>query len=149
MSSESDGIRLDFTNWPVVLVMPPMRVVSDAELETCMSEFSRVIDGRKQPYAVVVDLRESSGLTPTQRQRISNSMGDTDARVLAGYPNCGGALVFSSAFLRGMLTAILWIRKPKHETRVFANPQDAILWARVCVQQFADRSGGDRSLQQA
>jgi len=131
--STGDGIRLDVAQWPVLVVIPPARLVTDAELDSFMQAFAHVVDQRKQPYAVVVDLRESSGLTPRQRQAISNSMADTDARVLAGYPNCGGALVFSSALLRGMLTAILWIKKPKHETRVFANIAEAVAWARTCV----------------
>jgi len=135
--STGDGITLDVLQWPVLVVTPPPRPVTDAELDSFMQAFAQVVDQRKQPYAVVVDLRESSGLTPRQRQAISNSMADTDARVLAGCPNCGGALVFSSAVLRGMLTAILWIKKPKHETRVFANAHEAVAWARTCVAERA------------
>ncbi len=131
-------IELDLTAWPVVVVTPPAGLVTDAELDSFMADYRRRVTGRRELYSVVIDLRVSSGLTPTQRKRLSREMEEGEQR---GYANCGGALIFSSTLMRGMLTAILWLKKPKHEMRICSTREEAVTWAREQVAIHARGPG--------
>jgi len=38
-------------------------------------------------------------------------------------------MIFDNPLLRGMLTAMFWIRKPEYPTRVYATPEEGLTWA--------------------
>lgn len=121
------AIDLDMSGWPVVVTRPHAGVLLDRELDAYLQLFRQEIRGRTGLYVSIVDLRESPVLTPTQRSMLASGMGADEA----SQKQClGAALVFSSALLRGVLTAIFWLRKPAHEVRIFGSVIDASLWAR-------------------
>lgn len=126
-------ILIDASSWPVVVVTPPAGLVTDAELDEHMLEFRELIEARKQVHAVVIDLRVSSGLTPTQRKRLAKAMEESEQ---SKYCNCAGGLIFSSTIMRGMLTAILWLKQPRHETRIFATRDEAVSWGQAQVRTY-------------
>lgn len=103
------------------------RRVSDAELEAYLEEFGSSIAARTGPYATVLDLTHSTGLTPAQRKRLTDQMNGDPHGIL---DRCAcTALVFQSALLRGMLTAIFWLRNRRDtETQVFGDPDSAVAW---------------------
>ena len=74
----------------------------------------------------MLDLRGTSGLTPRQRKLLAEAQLKRD-----GFRDCeivAGAMVMDSHLLRGMLTALFWLKKPNHEVKVFANLDSAIAW---------------------
>lgn len=112
--------------WPAALVKPPDGMVTDPELDEFLGAFRKEVGRRRAAYVTVVDLRGNSGITPTQRKRLSEYMRETEA---LGAPCRGSALVFESALLRTLLTAIFWLKQPKYPVQVFATLDDAVRWA--------------------
>jgi len=129
-------IAVDVSRPSLLIVTPPSGTVTDEALESFILQFDAHICAGRRPYAVVVDLRQSHGLSPAQRQRLTRSMQAHEGHAAAGFPNCGVALVFSSALLRGMLTAMLWMYKPRHESRVFSDLAEAEAWAQSRVSGY-------------
>jgi hypothetical protein len=126
------NIDLDLTAWPIVITRPRGGVLLDQELTDYLERFRAEIGKRNGRYVSVVDLRESPTLTPVQRRTISSGM-DTDS---ASQRHCvGAALIFESAMMRGLLTAILWLRQPKYELKVFADVETAKIWAVECLKR--------------
>jgi hypothetical protein len=120
------------------LVKPPDGPISDLELQELLETFRDEVLKRKGRYVTVVDLRGSPGITATQRKRLSGYIRETEAQ---GVPCCGTALVFDSSVLRGVLTAIFWLKQPAHPVQVFATVEEAIRWAH---QAIAGESPGSR-----
>ena len=130
-------IQLDTSSWPHLVVTPPRDEVADAQLEAFMDEYYGVIFGQPEAHVLILDLRGNTGLTPTQRRYLTDSMQKTrhDHSVAAGV-----ALVFDSAVLRGMLTAMLWVAKPRCAVEVFSGVNQARAWADVQLRT-ARRAG--------
>jgi hypothetical protein len=129
-------IDLDLSSWPIVVTRPRGGVLQDHELTDYIERFRTEIKRRTGRYVSILDLRDSPTLTPVQRRTISNGM-DEDR---ASTRQCvGAAMVFESAIMRGLLTAILWLRQPKYEVKVFGDVQAAKAWAceRLSSQQRA------------
>ena len=129
MTLESE-IDLDLTHWPVVVSTAPSGPCRDAPFERYLERFAQVVDSRKGSYVAVVDLRAGGSMTPKQRTRLAEAMG-TEER---GATCVGTALVFESALMRSMLTAVLWMSMPPYPTRVFSRPVDAIEWGMGLVR---------------
>jgi hypothetical protein len=82
---------------------------------------------------------KSSGITAVQRRALTTnfrSHEEYNRRYCAG-----SAMVFSSVVQRTMLTALFWIQRPAHPTKVLANLPDALEWAnsRVKALQRGER----------
>ena len=121
-------IEVDDRHWPAFIVRPPDAVVSDEDLDTFLRENAAYLRMRNERFAYVLDLKNSAGLTPTQRQRMTQAFDETE-KSMPGLCQ-GTALVFTSNLLKGLLTAILWVRKPRYETKVFTDVDEAVAWAR-------------------
>ena len=117
----------DKSKWPIIKVTPPTNV-SDEDIINALEEFVDYITNQKkgERYGVVLDLRNTKGITVRQRKMITDNMdGMKDyARLYCA----GSAMVFDSPLLRGMLTAIFWITKPPYPTQVFKTLEDADAW---------------------
>lgn len=117
------GIYTDLKRWPAVLVRPP-ETVSDDDLREYLRCFDHDVIGMGEPYGIVLDLRTTKSITPSQRQILTDSMAShSDADMCRGT-----AMVFESRLLRGILTAIFWVRRPAYPTRVFTSTLDAWAW---------------------
>jgi len=123
-----DAIQLETLRWPVVIVRP-MRKPTDVELDEFLVRYHQFVDHRTDSYAIVLDLRQLSDMPPAQRKRLTESM-----RASRSHERCRGcAMVFTSAALRMVLTAIFWFFKPKYPTEVFSTDVEALQWARSQV----------------
>ena len=81
---------------------------------------------------MVIDLRRNAGITPTQRKMLTDDMAAPEHAAVQA--RCVGvAMVFDSAFLRGILTAIFWVRKPPYPTQVFRTVAEAKTWAKALL----------------
>lgn len=119
----------------MVVSTPPAGPMMDDTLERYFVHLSDELRKQRGPYVAVVDLRAGGELSPKQRQRLTAAMDSPEE----GAKCVGTALVFSSALMRGMLTAILWVRKPTYETHVFATVGEAVTWGK---QKVAASLGG-------
>ena len=124
--SSASAIKLDQSHWPLLIVITPPKV-DDEELEHFLEQYSATIKSRGERYALVLDVSNTEKLNPVQRKKLVNMMERNKA---FNEKHCAGcAMVFSSMLLKGILTAIFWIHKPPHPTKVFNVQEDAIEWA--------------------
>jgi hypothetical protein len=114
--------------WPIVITTPPPGTVTDQELQDYLDYYEQLVSERTGPYVEVLDLRYASGISPRQRHMLSQRMNEAQATFAAGRL-MGTAMVFTSTFMRSLLTTIFWLRKSKHPSVVFSNVDEAIAWA--------------------
>ena len=79
------------------------------------------------PVAWVVDLSAVRTVTARQRQIFATHLGRFERHDIAH--NRGSALVVPNAILRGVVTAIFWIKPPRFPHELFTKPLEAISWA--------------------
>ena len=136
-SSVKAGFVIDASGWPVVVVDGPPGSVSNEVLADFIERWSRMLLERGESYAAVIDLREGRGnITPLQRRQITDSISGGRHHSLC----LGFAMVFDSVVLRSILTAILWVKRPPYDIKVFNELEEAKTWARAQVK--AHRSTG-------
>lgn len=129
------AIELDDSRWPLVIVRP-LDQVTDTQLDNFMHHFHEVAARRGADHSLVLDLRFYRDMPATQRRRIGSEM--QEGKVVS---RCHAtAMVFKSQVLKMVLTAILWLNKPKHELRVFDDLEQAVQWADSKLPQALRRS---------
>jgi hypothetical protein len=117
---------IDSSRTPVYVLTFP-EVVTDADLEACCAARERWAARARFPVTWVVDLTRIRTLTAKQRKTMAEHLGRFEPHDLAH--NLGSAIVVPNAFLRGIVTAVFWLRAPKFPHQSFATPQEAIWWA--------------------
>jgi hypothetical protein len=120
---------MNFDAWPIVQVTAPP-LVTDEGLRAHLDEFEAEVRARGGGAAVLLDLRVCERLSVAQRRMLSERMERNDEAGLAR--SC--AMVFESRLLRGILTAMFWVYRPRYSTRTFANHRDAFEWSQMMVQ---------------
>lgn len=119
--------RVDATRWPVLIVQRLSDSIADAALASALEASARMIDERASRYSLVLDNRLARNMSATQRKLIADDMAKHAERTKR---LClGTAFVFDSALMRGILTAVFWLREPEVETRVFGDIEEAVSWA--------------------
>lgn len=81
----------------------------------------------KSPVAWVVDLSAIREATANQRRLFAEHLARFEPHDIAY--NCGSALIVPSAVLRGIVTAVFWIKPPKFPNQLFEKREDALVWA--------------------
>jgi hypothetical protein len=117
-------IKSNYEEWPIVTIVSPP-TVTDEEMANHLAEFSAEVKRRKEPCVVVLDLQECEKLSVTQRKMTTENMLEMDARNQI----LGCAMVFESRLLRGILTAMFWVHRPRYPTRIFNTLAEARDWA--------------------
>ena len=123
------GFEMGF--WPVVLYSAPPSI-PDQDMAEVIDSLG-LIRSLKIPFCMVLDLRKNQGITALQRSMITDAMTERDEE--SNDLVCGLGMVFASRLMSSLLTAIFWVRKPKYETKVFADPKAAIAWAQAQLAQ--------------
>jgi hypothetical protein len=131
--AEISAPNLDLSGWPIMHYTAPAEV-SDEEMAQVMEASARVRDF-EQRYAMLLDVRLVKEMSPSQRKMIVAGMEGDEER--ASRLVAGTAPVFSSAFLRGVLTAIFWFKKPGYPLKVFGTPEAALAWCRAQLETAA------------
>jgi hypothetical protein len=125
------GLRIDTTDWPILLMEFPHHRLSDADfheglsyVEQIWSECNRL--GLKSFQ--VVDLTYMRQMAPASQRRYAGEwVKRTEA--LTKLVSLGGACVTPSSILRGIVTAIMWIYKPPNPTEFFPTRSEGCLHA--------------------
>lgn len=137
---------VDLTHWPILVVNAPPGF-TDAELQAYYDSIGKAMLARPEPYANIIDARNAP--TPTASQRkIMAGFRERHAQHIRQYCR-GSAFVFESAVMRGIITAIHWLRQPEMPHKSFATMFEAMTWARaqlnVGATGAADASNPPRS----
>lgn len=146
--SESSGGSTDLCldHWPVVVVTPAEGAISDEELDAFMTRFDVEVRPRGESFVTVLDLTKNSGITARQRKYMSERIRSNSER---GDMNVATGFVFSSRMMRGLLTAILWMRSPEYPTETFATIEEAVQWGNGLLGRDATSPSGERPLHDA
>jgi hypothetical protein len=116
---------MDIRAWPLIVYTAPA-TVNDEEMRAVM-EASHAVFVSGARFAFVLDVSQLRGITPAQRRMITEGMARHEDE---GREFCAGfAMVFSSMIVRGVLTAIHWVRKPPYPQVVFGARDEARAWA--------------------
>jgi hypothetical protein len=131
-------VSLNRDAWPVLVITPAHDFLTDGEYEAFLADYQEVTSERAGAFVTVLDLRDSKGLTPVQRQRLTaESFG---GRATGGGRCVGFGMVFTSTLMRGFLTAIFWVARPPYATEVFADLEAAVEWGKQTVYHDAARA---------
>jgi hypothetical protein len=118
-------IRLDTNQWPIAVVTPE-GVATTEELSEFFAAYTAMLRARREAYVLIIDLRRSADMPAAQRKVLTDYMKKQEDVVRM---RCAGtALIFESAVMRAVLTAIFWVKQPPQEVRVFGNVQEAVAW---------------------
>ena len=120
------AIEIDDSRWPMVLVTFT-GVAPEPEFDDYLRRMSQYL-ARKQTIVTVLDASKSGATPATQRRKQAEWMRENDAALRRH--SAGTAFVISSAVVRGVLTAILWMQPIPQEHVVVATMPEALRWAR-------------------
>lgn len=122
------GICVDTTLWPLILWVSPAGRLPDAAPASALEyvlELWRRAPGTKS--FMVTDLSLLKEPPPaTQRRAAAQFMVLHEELQLRAA--LGGALVITSAAIRGVITAVFWMWPPPSSLKVFATRTEAILY---------------------
>jgi hypothetical protein len=143
----SRGIEVDVSRHPLVLVRYG-RQFSDADWSVLIERVAVLI--RRGPFGMINDVRGGAVPTPVQRRTIAALYEANEPEIRAHF--LAGALVGDSLLLRGVLTAMRWLRPAPHPVEIFATIGEAEAWIlghfpeemrrRVAARTAAVRGGG-------
>jgi hypothetical protein len=116
--------------WPFVIsVIPP-----DPDVAFFRAYFAKQMEllQRKQRWVHVVDVRQIVKL-PDAKVRLALAEHTKTIEELSSKYNAGTATIIKSSLVRGILTAIHWIRPPPHPFSNVATPREAVEYLRGCL----------------
>lgn len=119
---------IDLSLWPIILVNTPPGF-TDVELKAYYDDIAKAMLSRPGPYVNIIDARNAP--TPTASQRkIMADFRAVHQEHIRKYCK-GSAFVFESAVMRGIITAIHWLRQPEMPHKSFGSLMEAMNWAKV------------------
>jgi hypothetical protein len=127
LSEQERGIRLDMSQWPVVIISPTS-YDTDQSVQDFMDDYFKLIEGKKERYASIMDLSQRTNMTKSQRKILIDGM-NTHKEFTRQY-SAGTAVVFSSAVIRGILMSIFWLFEPGYPTEICKTTEEALDWCR-------------------
>jgi hypothetical protein len=125
---EFDGIRMETVDWPLVLMEFPEQRVSDAALHALLDHLEAVereaVKAREKGF-FITDLTRVREVAPaSQRKYVGEWLKRTAPLQRAA--GVGGANVAPSPILRGVITAVFWIKPPPTPSIFVATRNEAI-----------------------
>jgi hypothetical protein len=117
------GIEVDHSRFPLVVLRNGRRF-TDADFQAVTVHLEELL--RRGPFGVLNDTRGSPMPSPLQRRIIIKFYEDFDREIRAHL--LATAIVGDSTLVRGVLTALQWIRPAPHPVKVFASMVDAERW---------------------
>jgi hypothetical protein len=124
------SIEVDVSRHPLVLVRYGRRF-SDADWAVLIERVAELI--QRGPFGMINDVRGGAVPTPLQRRTIATLYEKNDPDIRAHF--LAGALVGDSLLLRGVLTAMRWLRPAPHPVEIFATIGEAESWV---LQHFPE-----------
>ena len=125
---EVGGIRIDARQWPLVVWEQPERPTSDAVTVQALACLKELWEGtpRGEKSFMVTDLSRARGSTANSRKIAAEFMAQNGE--LQKRASLGGALIVTSSVMRGVITAVFWIRPPSQPTKIASTRDEAILY---------------------
>jgi hypothetical protein len=125
------GIRIETTEWPVILMVMPALRSSDADVQSAVMHLEQIMLECRKDKEKCVQVTDASAMTqlPTASQRKITGEWLKKTVALQRDVSLGGANVTPSAIIRGIITAIHWFHKPETPVVFVATRDEAMLQA--------------------
>jgi hypothetical protein len=137
MVREFGGVRIDTTDWPILLMEFPEHRFADAEIHAALEaieQLMRECREQREKCAQVTDLTRVQQLPPASQRKYSGDwLKRNNDLILAA--SVGGATVTPSAILRGLVTAVHWFHKPETSNEFFATRAEALRYVIQRLEQ--------------
>lgn len=120
------AIVVDSSMWPLVrIVYPPS--FDDADYRKLIARLNELLD-RKQPFVLLQDTRGGGTPNAVQRKLTTEWYVEREA-ALKQYVR-GSAMIVQSAAVRGVITALLWVKPPPFAATTTATEGEAFAYLR-------------------
>jgi hypothetical protein len=122
------GIRIETTEWPIILMVMPADRSSDADVQSAVMHLEHIMVECKKDKEKCVQVTDASAMTtlPTASQRKITGEWIKRTIQLQREVSLGGANVTPSAIIRGIITAIHWFHKPETPVVFVATRDEAM-----------------------
>lgn len=117
------GIRFDTTRFPVVVTRFPEHPVQDADLAAMLAALEQVLSSGARSFQIT-DLSRIGAMAPASQRKLSGEW-TTRTYALQKRASVGGCLVITSALVRGLVTAIHWLKEPPNPVTTVATFEEA------------------------
>lgn len=117
---------VDSSRAPIYIVSCPVSTTDEELIAFCNARESWA-ERATYPVAWVVDLSAVRTMTARQRQLFAAHLERFERHDIAH--NRGSALVVPNPLLRGVVTAVFWLKTPRFPNQPFANRLEAMRWA--------------------
>jgi hypothetical protein len=122
------GLIFDDAAWPLLYVRFPSKPLSDEGFAYFIERYTASVE-RRTPFATILDSRgPTTAITARQRQMLTDWFDVTGE--LAGEYHFGIAVLINSAFIRGALKAVTWVKPIPVPVKPFGSIADAAPWVR-------------------
>jgi hypothetical protein len=131
MSAKTIVHRTD--TWPIAVSV----IYGKAHTEETLNEAYRVWTHYMQrgPHVLIVDMTHgNAGATPAQRAKVAAWIGQNEAELKARR-QLAHVLVIDSAVVRGIVTAVTWLKPPANPQYPARNMDDAVDYALACLKE--------------
>ena len=118
---------VDEVDWPHVRVRVNDVEVTDADLLASVTSLGAIAK-RGERYTLLIDARGARPLGARQRQILAEASRATEAEATR---NCAAsAIIVSNAIMRGVMTALHWLKPTGYPERSFTDIGEAEAWVR-------------------
>jgi hypothetical protein len=125
------SIRVDTTDWPVLVMGLPELRFEDSDLEMALAYIGQIMrecEKDRDQFCQITDAGRVHAMPPaSQRTIIAEWARDTAA--LQKTATIGGVVVTPSSIIRGLVNALLWLYKPHRPLAFLATRDEAMLLA--------------------
>lgn len=123
MTNTPKGVETN--QWPILILRPSDSI---EEAKQAMAVVEEMYQTHSEPYVTVLDGREGKRPSAVER-KLQNDFRIKYQDYVRKY--CyGSALVCNSQIIRGVATAMFWVKKPDTATKAFTDMDEAITWGR-------------------
>lgn len=119
-------IRVDTRNFPLIVMEIGKGRCPDSDYVKALGVCEAALRSGQKSFQIT-DLSALDEAPPSQR-KLAGEWTERTAPLQQQW-SLGGAVVAPSAFLRGVLTAVHWLKKPPAPTRVCASRDEAVVHA--------------------
>ena len=126
---EFGEIRISSADWPILLVEFPEKRVADADLRGVLQQlesFMKEAVADREKVFTITDLTRMRDFAPASQRKLTADWSHEKSG-LAAAAALGAAFVAPSPILRGIITAVLWVRPTPRPTIFVATRREAML----------------------
>lgn len=114
----------ELLNWPIVVSRIYGKVHSEQTLHDAYAAWTAFMN--RGPHVLILDMTQgTAGATAAQRARVADWLKANDT-LLRSHRQLAHVLVFDSAVVRGIVTAVFWLRPPSNPHHAAKDMSEAV-----------------------